>query len=154
MELHFERTFPVSPAELFSDFRSPEKMKHWFINNDYWTAEVESDFTKGGKYHLEILTDIGNSFNYFGEYTDIKPDSHIDMVWSDWEVEDTLVSFDFEPGPGRTTKLTLTHANIPSQQFYNDHKTFWEGCLKHLSNYTENPDPYATYQDPDYKDVG
>jgi uncharacterized protein YndB with AHSA1/START domain len=147
MELHLERNVQVPIEEIFNDFRDKEKMKMWFRNRDYCSAEVQSDFSKGGKYHFEILNELGNSFHYFGEYTDIKENSHIDMVWNDSEVENTLVTFDFTRNPDNSTKIHLTHANIPNKKFYDDHEDFWEGCLSHLIEYAYNMDPYSVYKE-------
>lgn len=144
MELHLERNVQVPIEEIFSDFKDKDKLKMWFKSTDYSNAEVQSDFSNGGKYHFEVTNDAGSNFHYFGEYTDIKENSHIDMVWSDSEVENTLVTFDFSINPDKTTKIVLTHANIPTEKFYNDHEEFWKGCLNHLEEYAYSIEPYPT----------
>ena len=143
MELHLERNVHTPLEDIFSDFKDRDKLKMWFKNTEFSSAEVQSDFSNGGKYHFEIINDIGNSSHYFGEYTDIKENAHIDMVWSDSEVENTLVTFDFSKNSDNTTKIRLTHANIPTKPFYKDHEKFWKICLKNLEDYAYATQPYS-----------
>ncbi|OIQ20921.1 MAG: hypothetical protein BM556_02970 [Bacteriovorax sp. MedPE-SWde] len=135
MELVYKKVFAVPPKELFSDFSSVDKVKSWMVKSDNITTEVDSDFSPGGKYHFEMHSNIGDVSHYYGEYTQINVDHHIDMVWHDGEVQNTLVSFDFFETENNGTKLQVTHANLPDKITYRHHREFWKSCLDHLETY-------------------
>ncbi|EQC52081.1 SRPBCC domain-containing protein [Bacteriovorax sp. DB6_IX] len=137
MEFIYNKTFAVPPKELFEDFSSVEKMKAWMIKGDNIKTEADCDFCPGGKYHIEMVSTIGDVSHYYGEYTQINKNQHIDMVWHDGEVQNTLVSFDFYPTENNGTKLRITHANLPNKMTFRHHREFWKSCLEHLEDYVK-----------------
>ncbi len=134
MEYQITKKYNVPVDELFKDFSSVERMASWMVKADDISTICECDFSPGGKYHFEMTSSIGDVNHYYGEFTAIKKNQEIDMVWNDGEVQDTLVTFDFIEN-GDSTFLTLTHANLPDEVTYRHHKEFWDACLDHLDDY-------------------
>ena len=130
------KKYNVPVEELFQDFSSTDIMTNWMIKSDDVTTRADMDFSPGGKYHIEMTSSIGDVSHYYGEYTAIKKNKEIDMVWNDGEVKDTLVTFGFDK-EGNQTILTLTHANLPNRKAYRHHKEFWDACLAHLDSYLD-----------------
>ncbi|EQC45259.1 SRPBCC domain-containing protein [Bacteriovorax sp. Seq25_V] len=137
MEYHTKKRFNVRPNELFEDFSNFAKMQSWMIKDDSMRTNINADFSPGGKYHFEMVSDIGDISHYYGEYTSIYPNRHIDMVWNDGEVKDTLVTLDFVENERHGTTLLLTHANLPTAISVKHHKEFWRNCLEHLDAYVK-----------------
>lgn len=152
--LTITKKFMGTPETIFSDFVVPEKLEHWFFEEDYWTAQANVDLRPGGKYSIEMLTDIGNSFIHDGKFLEVSPrKDRLKFTWGSSLIEDSVVTVDFEPSAGGMTMVKITHDNLPNNEMVNVHRRIWEGCLKHLNEYTINPTPFPIYRDPDYRDA-
>ncbi len=134
MEYKLTKTYDLPVDELFMDFSSTDKMAAWMSRSNEDSTIAQIDFTPGGKYHFEVTSSIGDVNHYYGEYTAIKENREIDMVWNDGQVKESLVTFDFTDFDGRTV-LTLTHANLPNELSFRNHQEFWVQCLNHLDEY-------------------
>lgn len=132
MEYHTRKKFNATPSEIYKDFESYALMKQWMIKDDFGQSVVNGDFSNGGKFHIEMTSDIGDISHYYGEYTAITPNKHIDMVWNDNEVRDTLVSFDFISHEDKSTTVVLVHANLKDRKSLVHHREFWRKCLDNL----------------------
>lgn len=137
MEFTLTKKFPISPDQLFEDFKNTGKMRSWLVDGENVNTETQSDFSPGGKYHMEMRSPIGNISHYYGEYTSIMENQHIDMVWHDESVQNSLVTFDFIPNGKRGTTLVITHANLPDKHCCQQHKRFWKSCMSHLDSYVK-----------------
>lgn len=138
MEFNTKKRFKAGPEELFKDFSNYAKLGSWFVKDEHTTrTSINADFSPGGKFHFETVSDIGDISHYFGEYTSIFPNRHIDMVWNDGEVRDTLVTLDFVKNEKNGTTLILTHANLPDKKSLEHHRDLWKKCLESLDQYIE-----------------
>lgn len=153
--LTITKKFMGAPESIFSDFVVPEKLEHWFFEEDYWSAQAKVDLRPGGEYSIEMLTDIGNSFMHDGKFLEISPrKDRLKFTWDSSLVDNSVVTVDFNPTAAGMTEVIIVHDNLPNEKMLDIHKRIWEGCLRHLDEYVNNPTPYPIFHDPEYQENG
>lgn len=79
-----ERTYPVSPAELFAAWTSREAKNRWFASGQDFLLDVDEyslDFRVGGLERLEGALSDGRRFQYAATHQDIVQDRRIVMSY-------------------------------------------------------------------------
>lgn len=151
--LTIERAFRTDHHKLFLDFVDPRKIEHWFYEEDYWTAQAEVDLKIRGKYRIEMVTDIGNSFVHYGEFLEFNPThTKLKFTWNSGVVENTIVDIEFRDLARGRSMIRIHHGMFENESTRDKHELIWNKCLDHLEKYIENPTPFPIYQDPDYND--
>jgi uncharacterized protein YndB with AHSA1/START domain len=107
-----ERTYPATPARVFTAFADPELKARWFIGPDGWRAtRRELDFRVGGEEALEGTFTDGRTSRFLARYYEIAPDQRIvytyDMHHGGKHLSLSLVSVQLRAS-GRGTHLLLT----------------------------------------------
>lgn len=107
-----ERTYPASPARVFSAFADPEIKRRWFAGPEDWSQdEVEMDFRVGGREVNRGGPKGGPISSFESQYLEIIPDERIifayDMHLDDIRLSFSLTTIELHP-EGSGTRLTLT----------------------------------------------
>src|SRR4051812_14257560 len=80
-----ERSYSVSPSQVFAAFANPAMKRHWYGEGDHHDTDTfEMDFRPGGSEHLRYRLNAATPFpgvviENEGTYLDIVPDSRIVM---------------------------------------------------------------------------
>jgi uncharacterized protein YndB with AHSA1/START domain len=126
------RVFHTDQRRLFEAWSDPAIMEKWlFPFGEGAYAEVENDFTQGGEYTLDMYEPDGTRYEMNGEYREIDPYDKIVFTWNTGDLQDTLVTLEFNP-VGEGTELTLTHEFFPNKEATQQHVGGWEGCFINL----------------------
>ena len=109
-EIVLERTFNVTPQQLFEAYTRPEQVRQWLLGPPGWSMPVcEIDLRPGGAYRYRWRSDAGDQeFGVSGTYREVEP--AVRLVHAE-RMEgmpgEALVTVRFA-GVGTTTKLTMT----------------------------------------------
>jgi len=124
IELKFTRTIPASPAEVFAAWMDP---KH--PGNPWSDArKVILDPRVDGLFYFATAKD--ESWPHYGRFLEIDRNRRAQYTWMSPFTRglESVVTVTFEE-QGTDTRLTLTHANLPDDDFGRLHDEGWNGCL-------------------------
>jgi len=107
-----ERTYPTSPARVFSAFASREAKMRWFAGPAEWSlSEHELDFRVGGRERVSGGPKGGPRHIYEARFQDIVPNMRIissyDMHLDDKRISISLATIELKPS-GSGTHLIYT----------------------------------------------
>lgn len=129
MELKFQRTIPASPAEVYDawlDTQNPATPWHD-------SARIEFKPKLGGLYHfMHIKKAPGKEMPHYGRFVELDRPRRIQLAWMSLFTRglESVVTVTFEP-KGPDTLLTLTHGNLPDDEYGHGHK-HWEVLLERM----------------------
>lgn len=134
--LTIKRRFNAPPAQVFSAWTDPEKIKRWMGPGEIKTVRAENDLRVGGHYYIGMLTPAGETHDVTGVYREIVPNERLVYTWT-WKStpeRESLVSVTFK-GDGTGTLLTITHEQFFDAAARDSHRGGWEGALVKLEKY-------------------
>ena len=114
-ELVVTRTFDAPARIVFEAWTKPELFMRWWAPKSMGVPllSCEMDVRAGGKYRVEFGQDASNSWEFFGKYIEVIPDSR--LVWTNDEDEDGAVTtVTFEDKGSKT--LLVFHELYPSKE--------------------------------------
>ena len=128
-----EADFPgVFPQVLFCYWTEPALLERW------WPQRAEIEPSVGGRYHLSWP---GMNWHLRGSYTSFEAGKHLAFTWrwdsDEQEPGERIVELTFEPLPGDSTRLLLTHGpyeDTPAEQELRleHHLAGWQHFLARL----------------------
>ena len=136
--LQVRRTFSVSREELFKAWTEPEELKKWFGPDETCQIPIaEIDLRVEGRYRIRIESNEGAVHQVTGIYREVKAPEKLVFTWF-WEeggmdIEETLVTVEFQDAGESNTEVILTHQRFPNQEAVNNHRQGWQGSLNRLA---------------------
>jgi uncharacterized protein YndB with AHSA1/START domain len=131
--LTIKRRFKAPPAQVFSAWTDPEKIKRWFGPAATHCTLAEFDLRVGGKYVIAADSADGERHQVGGVIREIVPDRKLVYTWA-WHStpeRESLVTIEFKPD-GDGTLLTLTHERFVDADARDRHQYGWTGALDKL----------------------
>ena len=135
--LQIRRTFSGSQEELFRAWTEPEQLKKWFGPSETCRIPIaEVDLRVEGRYRIRIESDEGNVHQVTGVYREVTAPEKLVFTWF-WEeggmdIEETLVTVEFQDAGESNTEVVLTHERFPNQEAVNNHRQGWQGSLNRI----------------------
>ena len=134
--LTIKRRFNAPPAQVFSAWTDPEKIKGWMGPGEVKTVRAETDLRVGGRYRIIMHTPAGEEHDVSGVYREVIPNEKLVYSWT-WKAtpeRESLVTVTFK-GDGGGTLLTLTHEQFFDEAVRDSHQGGWNGAFVKLEKY-------------------
>ena len=134
--LTLKRRLRALPAQVYSAWTEPEKVKRWFGPGDTQVTLAEFDTRKGGCYRIVAKSADGTEHDVSGVFRDVVPGEKLVYTWS-WRStpeRESLVTVEFKRD-GSGTLLTLTHEDFFDEPARDRHQYGWTGALDKLEKY-------------------
>jgi uncharacterized protein YndB with AHSA1/START domain len=80
LDLHFQRTVPLEPGDIWRCWTRPEHLMPWFCPLPWKTVECDIDLRIGGTFRTVMQSPDGERFPNLGIYLDIVPNRR--LVWT------------------------------------------------------------------------
>jgi uncharacterized protein YndB with AHSA1/START domain len=80
LDLHFQRTVPLEPGDIWRCWTRPEHLMPWFCPLPWKTVECDIDLRIGGTFRTVMQSPDGGRFPNLGIYLDIVPNRR--LVWT------------------------------------------------------------------------
>lgn len=100
LDLVFERTIDISPAQVWAAWTTPELINQWFTPEPWRTSGCEIDLRPGGRFHTIMHSPDGQSFPNTGCYLEVVPERR--LVWTN------CLGPDFRPSNHPPEALMIT----------------------------------------------
>jgi len=118
-----ERSYPATPAKVFSAFSNPDAKRRWFFDpHDPMPSRHEMDFRVGGKEINAGCPSDGQMHFFNAVYQDIVPDQRIvysyELLFGETRVSVSLATIEFLAENGGT-RLVMTEQGA----FFDGHDT-------------------------------
>lgn len=133
-ELTVNKTIAAPPEQVFDAWLDIDMLSRWFGPSDEMSCEIKQlEPREGGKYHIEMISPDGESYNLHGEYLRIDRPRELVMTfyWISEPEQVMLTSVRFEAS-GDTTEIHLHHEKMPSAESRDAHHQGWCGTLDRL----------------------
>ena len=138
--LRLSRRFKAPREAVFRAFTDPAELAKWFGPEGMNVDNVKIDLRPGGVYGMTFNQAGGEAHGLSGVYREISPPERLVMtwVWDHGEMAgiETLVTIEFATA-GTETELTLTHAQLPSQESLDLHNQGWTSSFICLDRVVE-----------------
>jgi len=128
-----ETTVNAPIGKVWKYWSEPQHITKWsFASPDWHTPEAENDLRTGGKFRSVMAAKDGSmSFEFGGEYTDVKNNERIAYVLSDGRKVDITFS-----GTEKGVKL-VENFEAENQNPIEMQKEGWQAILDNFKKYTE-----------------
>ena len=127
-EMVITRMFEAPAHIVFQAWTTPELFMRWWAPKSLGVPlrACEMDVRTGGTYRVEFGQDASSTWEFFGRYLEVIPNSR--LVWTNEEEEDGAVTtVTFEDQGGRT--LLVFHELYPSKEALDDALIGMEGGM-------------------------
>jgi len=134
--LTIKRRFNAPPAEVFSAWIDPEKVKRWMGPGEVKALRVENDPRTGGRYRWVMQSPDGEEHDVSGVYREVIPNEKLVFTWA-WKStpeRESLVTLTFKSDSGGTL-MTLTHEQFFDEEARDRHQDGWSSALEKLDKY-------------------
>ena len=139
--LTLTRDFNAPREKVFQAWTDPEILMQWFGPKGVSTESAQIDLKVGGKYQYTLKLPDGKIVNHHGEYREIDPPNKLVFTGildgqgcggSEGVYAETVVTVEFQD-MGSSTRLTLTHDFLPSEESKESHSFGWTGSFDCLA---------------------
>ncbi len=134
------RTYQASRERIFSAWTDPAQLARWFMPAPGFKPEVQADSHVGGSYRIRMQNPNGSIHTALGQYKELVPPSKLVMSWA-WEENDSangsVLTIELRDLGNSSTELTLTHAQLPTEESRQRHEQGWTGCLYSFGQYAD-----------------
>lgn len=145
LRLVVTRVINAPCALVYQAWTDPVMMAHWFGPQNIACRHVAADLVIGGAFRIHMASEKGDHIA-FGQYRQIVPNQRLQFTWQ-WEhyaMPLSVVTVEFAD-LGQTTRLTLTHENLPDAEDVAEHTHGWTSLLEKFAGWMEqkkakNPD--------------
>ena len=126
------RHVPASVDQVFEWWTHPERLREWM--SPVGTVEAEVDLRVGGTIRI-VMSGDGMTIEHLGTYIDIQPPRRLEFSWTSRFTggRPTLVVVELEPEGKDSTRLRLTHRQLP-QPAVESHRGGWAAMLDRLED--------------------
>ena len=134
--LTLKRRLRALPAQVYSAWTEPEKVKRWFGPGGAQVTLAEFDARTGGHYRIVAKSPDGSEHDVSGVFREVIPDEKLVYTWA-WRStpeRKSLVTVEFKR-EGTGTLLTLTHQDFFDEPARDRHNAGWTGALDKLETY-------------------
>jgi uncharacterized protein YndB with AHSA1/START domain len=136
-QLVIKREVDAKPDVVFAAWCQPKLLMRWSFPFQDWKSTTENDFKIGGQYTHIVTASDGTLHKHSGKYLDIVPNRKIIFTWNVLDMQDTLITVEFNEIEGKT-QITLTHENFPDAELRTLYYESWQCCLNHLEEFLSN----------------
>ena len=128
MDIKLDRTIPAPAAEVFDAWLDPNKPVNPFSGSKKLIFELKVD----GLFYF-VHHHNGADIQHYGKFDVIQRPSKVQYTWMSPYTRglESIVTVTFTP-KGNDTLVSLTHANLPDDDFGRAHEGGWAGYLKKL----------------------
>jgi uncharacterized protein YndB with AHSA1/START domain len=115
-ELRIERTYPITPEELFAYVTETENLVKWWGPEGTTATRVVLDFTRTGPWTLVLETPRG-PFEMRGEVLEVSPPRAVEFTMNvpGKDAPDSTVRFEITPVGKDSARLALIQSNITDE---------------------------------------
>ena len=134
--LTIKRRFNAPPAQVFSAWTDPEKVKRWMGPGDVKAVSAESDPRKGGRYRWVMKSPDGEDHDVSGVYREVIPNEKLVFTWA-WKStpeRESLVTVIIKPD-GNGSLMTLQHEQFYDEAARDRHQGGWTNAMEKLDEY-------------------
>ena len=131
--LTLRRTIDAPVETVYAAWTDPEILCQWLAPGDAVVGRAIAEAAVGGTFLVEMRGTDGQKWITRGRYREVVPNRRLVHTWR-WDGSDieSLVTVEFEPEPGGSTRLTLTHSRFADAEGREEHERGWLGCLAKL----------------------
>ena len=139
--LSLTRDFNAPREKVFQAWTDPEILMKWFGPQGVATESARIDLTVGGKYQFTLRLPDGQIATHQGEYREIDPPNKLVFTGildgqgcegSAGLYAETVITIEFQD-MGSSTRLTLTHDFLPTEESKESHSFGWNGSFDCLA---------------------
>ncbi len=139
--LTLTRDFNAPREKVFQAWTDPDILTKWFGPKGVSTESAQIDLRVGGKYNYALKLPDGKIVNHHGEYREIDPPNKLVFTGildgqgcggSEGVHAETVVTVEIQD-MGSSTRLTLTHDFLPSEESKESHSFGWTGSFDCLA---------------------
>jgi uncharacterized protein YndB with AHSA1/START domain len=134
--LTLKRRLRALPAQVYSAWTEPEKVKRWFGPGGVQIELAEFDTRVGGRYRIVGRSSDGEEHDVSGIFREVIPGEKLVYTWA-WRStpeRESLVTVEFRR-EGEGTLLTLRHEEFFDEPARDRHNFGWTGALDKLERY-------------------
>lgn len=134
--LQLQRTFTVSPEELFGWVSSPDKLLKWWGPEGMHIPEHDLDLSRTGPWYSIMQNRDGQRFHVSGQVTHVDAPKSVGFTWA-WHSEDgtrgaeSHVTFTVAATLGGAM-LLIDHRDLVGDESANHHQAGWTSTLRKL----------------------
>lgn len=123
------RHFHSSPDAVFAAWTDPELLRQWYCPNPGLAVTFTGTVAAGETYELGM----GEGYTVRGEYLAVEAPHLIEFTWQ-WDHESTpsVVRVEIDRTEDGTTRLRLTHRDLPNDADATGHGEGWDLSLNNL----------------------
>lgn len=137
-DLHLERDFDVTPAELWALVTTPAGLLQWWGPEGTTVPEHALDFTKTGPWHSVMLGGEGQRYKVSGQVTKITPMEAVSFTWAwhddaDQRGHESHVTLQLQPLGATRARLILSHVDLVDDESLQNHQMGWTSSLRKLT---------------------
>ena len=131
--LTVERVIPGPIDQVFDAWLNPDQLQRWMTPGPGMTVpRATVDPRVGGRFHITMGMQ-GREIAHDGEYRVIDRPNRLVFTWISEPAGHSLVTIDFKKIDERTTRIALTHEQLPSVKARDSHRGGWSGILEALA---------------------
>ena len=139
--LSLTRDFNAPCEKVFQAWTDPDILMKWFGPKGVTTESARIDLRVGGKYQYALKLPDGRIVTHQGEYREIDPPNKLVFTGildgqgcggSAGVYAETVISLEFQD-MGSSTRLTLTHDFLPTEESKESHAFGWNGSFDCLT---------------------
>ena len=129
-----ETTIYSTIEKVWAFWTRPEHIIHWYFASDDWCApRAENDLREGGRFTTNMAAKDGSiSFDFSGEYTEVKPGECIAYLLDD--NREVITTFVNTPATVTITQSFEAEETHPRQM----QQEGWQSILNNFKRYAES----------------
>ena len=143
LDLKLEKIVPLTPAQMYKGWTTPELLKQWFCPKPWTVSHCELDLRVGGKFNTTMQSPEGQDMQ-MGQGCYLEIIENKKLVWTDALTEGfrpakktymtAIITFEEAPNSQTLYKVHILHSN-PEEKKAHDEMGFeagWSAALEQL----------------------
>jgi len=141
-ELKIERTFPVSPEQVFAFVTQTDHLLKWWGPEGVSMKEHNLDLSRRGAWSSTLVNSQGALHKMSGEVVAVDPPNSVEFTWGWHDDKDergyeSRVRFEVRRDRDGGTLFTLTHSGLTDDEAAANHTKGWTSALRKLEQLSE-----------------
>jgi predicted enzyme related to lactoylglutathione lyase/uncharacterized protein YndB with AHSA1/START domain len=137
--LRVTRRIKAPRDKVFAAWITPEDLQEWFGPEDCQVLSARVHPRFGGEYQLRLKTENFGEISLHGVFREFKRPGKLVYTWNfsgnpKLEIGESQVTVEFLDRQGET-EIQITHEQLPSEEWKEDHQQGWNGCLDKLERH-------------------